>query len=55
VKYHILRVVIKARHVRADVIRIQTQNDFSRFPSVTVVSLHCLLSFRVFFTLIKRI
>jgi len=31
-----------------DVIRIQTQNDFCCFPSVTIVPLHYLLNFRVF-------
>jgi len=31
-----------------DVIRIQTQNDFCCFPSVTFEPLHYLLNFRVF-------
>jgi len=32
----------------ADVIRIQTQNDFCCFPSVTFDPLHYMLNFRVF-------
>jgi len=35
-----------------DVIRIQTQNDFCCFPSLTFEPLHYLLNFKVFFTLI---
>jgi len=34
-----------------DVIRIQTQNDFCCFPSVTFEPLHYLLNFEFFFTL----
>jgi len=51
VKHHILQVVIKPRHVRgvcADVIRIQTQNDFCFFPSVTIAPLHHLVNLKVF-------
>jgi len=32
-------VVIQARHVTADVIRIQTENDLDCFHSVTIVPL----------------